>query len=151
MTSRIASSSRTVGGGVSVIVIPDPVALNELLSGRSGDLKRVMAGFAGRATAKARQLAGERLKTRTGTYKRGIRASFPRPDEFRINADAPYSYQLELSTRPHPIVGNPLLAWPPDRSNTGRWVVTPAVQHPGNKGYNIVTDGVLQAAKEIGF
>lgn len=150
MTSR-ASVARNVGGGVRVIIIPNKQAIDNLLSGRSGDLKRVMAGFASRATVKAKELAATRVKTRSGNYRRSIHASFPRTDEFRINADAPYAAGLETGFAAHEIHARnvPLLHfyW----ENQGRWIQTPSVNHPGSSGYNILTDAVLETAKSIGF
>lgn len=148
---RRTSGAALPGGSYRFYLVPNPTAINDLLSGKSGDLKRVMAGYAGRATVKAKAYAGERVKTRTGTYQRSISASFPRPDEFRIVANTPYAAYLEKGTTGHIIAGNPYLAWPPERSNQGTWQVHNAVYHPGNKGYDILTDAVLDTAKDIGF
>ncbi len=158
MTARGPSVSRNVGGGVRVILVPDPIAINKMLSGRSGDLKRVMAGFAGRATVKARQYAGQRLNSpltapgrRTGNYERSIHASFPRPDEFRLQADVDYAAALEKGARPHIIRAKnaPMLKFYWQRA--GRWHQDIDVFHPGNRPYKILTDAVLDTARDIGF
>ena len=139
----------TTPGNVTIFV--NQQALNEMLSGRSGDLRRVMAGFAGRGTRNARALAAQMFQRGTGAYSRSIRSSFPRPDELRIEANVPYAAALELGARPHPIY--PVRAvflifyW----DVVADWVAFLSVNHPGNKPYNILTDAVLATAKELGF
>lgn len=148
----------STGPSYRVIVVPDRNALNNLLSGRTGDLRRVMAGFSGRITRNARNLAaarlnkGTNLSPNTGAYARSLHTRFTSADEFQLRSDVPYAATLELGSRPHGIVGTPLLVWPPSRSNTGDWVATPAVAHPGNRQpYRIMTDAVIETAKEIGL
>jgi hypothetical protein len=141
------------------ILIPDTTALNNMLSGRTGDLRRVMAGFAGVATRNARELAVQRFSNnygrRSGNYVRSIRSSFPSADELHIEANVNYAASIELGSTPHGIHGtkppNFMLVWPPERSNTNDWVRTPSVDHPGNKPYRILTDAVIETSRQLGF
>lgn len=158
MTARGPSVRGAATGGVRVVLLPDAGAINRILSGRSGDLKRVMAGFAGRATVKARQYAGQRLNSpltapsrRTGNYERSIRATFPKPDEFRLESDVEYAAALELGAKPHLIRARtaPMLSFYWQRK--GRWHQDIDVFHPGNRPYRILTDAVLDTARDIGF
>lgn len=141
----------TTSGSYRVVLIVDQTNLNDMLSGRTGDLRRVMAGFASRGTINARNLAEARLGTRSGAYKRSIRSRFTDPQHLRIEANVDYAAALELGTRRHDIPGNPLLAWPPERSKYNRWVVTPSVSHPGNRPYRILTDAVIETSRQLGF
>lgn len=158
MTLPLPSGGATTN---RVTLFVDQTALNNMLSGRTGDLRRVMAGFAGRATRNARALASSRFAIggpyahrRTGNYKRSIRSSFPQPDELRIEANVPYAAAIELGAGRHPIqahAGKKLtFYWEKKPAGPG-WMVVPRVNHPGNKPYMILTDAVLMTAKEIGF
>jgi hypothetical protein len=146
--------------GMQVRVVLDHTALNNMLSGRTGDLRNVMRGYASRATRNARNLATARLtggpyaSRRTGRYVRSIHSEFPKGDELRIQADVPYAAALELGANPHPIFprnsGKALLHFQWAQMNM-QWVSFPAVSHPGNRPYLILTDAVLQTAQEMGF
>lgn len=157
-----APSISGLGGrqGMDVRILLDHTALNNMLSGRTGDLANVKRGFAGRATRNARTLAKTKLSggpyayRRTGRYARSIHSEFPKGDELRIVADVPYAAAIELGARPHPIhprmSGQRLLRFQWDVKGMA-WVSFPAVQHPGNRPYLILTDAVLMTAKEMGF
>jgi hypothetical protein len=144
----------TPGMSYNAVLVPDLTALNNMLSGRTGDLRRVMAGFAGVATRNARELAVQRFSnnygTRSGNYVRSIRSSFPSADELHIEANVNYATAIELGTGIHSIVGDPL-RWPKERSNTGHGVQTYSVTHPGNKPYLILTDAVIETGRQLGF
>lgn len=150
---------RGTGQG-SVTLFVDQKALNQLLSGRTGDLRRVMAGFAGRATRNARSIARSRFDMggpyahrRTGRYVRSIRSSFPQPDQLHIEANVPYAAAIELGAGRHPIQARrqKLKFYWVKHPDGPQWVEYPKVNHPGNKPYMILTDAVLQTAKEIGL
>lgn len=151
----------TSRGGGSVTLFVDQAALNQMLSGRTGDLRRVMAGFAGRATRNARAIALSRFNTggpyahrRTGRYVRSIRSSFPQPDELRIEANVPYAAALELGAGDHPIQAhtNKRLVFYWVKAPGGpAWWIAPRVNHPGNKPYMILTDAVLKTGRDMGF
>lgn len=145
--------------GMDVRIVLDRTALATMLSGRVGDLANIKRGFASRATRNARVLAAARLHggpyayRRTGRYARSIHSEFPTGNELRIVASVPYAAAIELGARPHPIVprraGRALLRfwW----AQSGQWEAFPAVNHPGNRPYLILTDAVLETAKEMGF
>ena len=140
-----------VSGAVRAVVLPDGPAIAALLSGRTGDLRRTLAGFAGLATVEARRLADQRLRNQTGRYKASIRSSFT-DHGFRIEADVPYAATLELGSRPHPIVARraPQLSFYWEKR--GVWFKGVAVRHPGQQQPKlIITDGVLNAARRIGL
>lgn len=127
-------------------------AINNLLSGRTGDLRRTMAGFAGIATQEARSLADQRLQPGTGRYKRSIHATFPRPDTFHLTADTPYAATLELGSKPHIIQARRrrLLYFFWEKRQVQ--FAGPLVHHPGNqKPKLILTDAIQVAARRIGF
>ena len=146
--------------GMDVRIVLDRTALATMLSGRTGDLRNVMRGYASRATRNARNIArakfdmaGPYAHRRTGRYVRSIHSEFPKGNELRIVADVPYAAAIELGARPHPIYprksGLALLRFYWDV--TGQWESFPAVNHPGNRPYLILTDAVMQTAQEMGF
>lgn len=115
---------------------------------------RVFLKFAG-ADAKKR---AERVETaakleaphgKTGDLKRGIRTTQSRDvlgrwsTGYDVTSNAPYSIFVIKGTRPHPIVGNPLLAffWP----KVGANVVFRHVQHPGTKGNDFMSRALRRA------
>ena len=145
-------TSGGVTGRSRSVVLVDQTALNLLLSGRTGDLKRTMSGLAGTATVEARRLADQRLKPGTGRYKRSIKAAFRDPQHFTLEADVPYAATLELGSRPHVIQARrrPLLYfWWEKRAVQ---FSGPLVHHPGNvRPKLILTDAIQLAARRLGL
>jgi hypothetical protein len=87
------------------------------------------------------------VKTRTGRYKRGIRATLTAPDQLMVEATAPYSAVLELGSRRHPIVAR--------RARFLRFEIDGVVyfrrrvNHPGTRAYHILRDGTYQAGRRL--
>jgi hypothetical protein len=126
----------------------DTGALNRLLHGRTGDVGRVMAGFASLATTEVRKVADERVQTRTGAYKRGIGSTLTSANRVEVRATAPHSIFLERGTRPHLIVPRReggFLRFEVD----GRVIFARSVNHPGTRPYHILRDGVLRAGRQL--
>lgn len=126
----------------------DTGAVNKMLEGRTGDVGRVMRGFASLATTEVRKVADERVQTRTGAYKRGITTRQLTGDRVEVSASAPHSIFLERGTRPHPIV--------PKRPGGflvftvgGKTIFARSVNHPGTRAYRILEDGVRRAGRQL--
>jgi hypothetical protein len=126
----------------------DTGAVTKLLHGRTGDVGRVMAGFAGIATEEVRKVSDERIKHRTGRYRRSIRSQVAAGNRVEVHASAPYSIFLERGTRPHIIVprrpGGVLVF-----KVGGKTIFTRLVHHPGTRPYNILRDGVARAGRKL--
>lgn len=128
----------------------DQAKLNRLLRDRNGPVGKVMAGFAGLSTTAVRDLARERITSRTGAYIDGIRSTTEQSvlgTKMITTASAPQSAILEKGSKPHVIV--------PKRAKVlrfevgGQTVWTRRVSHPGTKPYNIVRDGVRRAGGRL--
>lgn len=127
---------------VQVRVQVDPTALETELSSRSGAPARVMAGLASWATRNARELAAQRIQSRTGAYVRGISSQLtqgPGGATLRVAAEAPHSVFIEFGTKPHPIsaVGGGFLRW---TGAGGQVHFAREVNHPGTQAQHIITD-----------
>jgi hypothetical protein len=119
-----------------------------MLHGRTGDVGKVMGGFASLATTEVRKVADERVKTRTGAYKRGISSRLVSGDRVEVRASAPHSIFLERGTRPHRIV--PRREGGFLRFTVGNKVVySRGVNHPGTRPYRILEDGVRRAGRQL--
>ena len=59
---------------------------------------------------------------------------------WRVTCDVPYAIYVHEGTRPHPIVGRPLLAFFWDR--IGAFVVLPRVNHPGTSAQPFLRDAL---------
>ena len=118
-----------------------------LLDGRTGEVGRVMAGFAGVVTRVVRQVADERVHVRTGRYRSGITSTW---DGRRIltTATAPYSAILEGGSRPHVIRPRNPDGFLRFTGRDGTVVYAKRVQHPGTRPYRILSDGVIRAGRE---
>ncbi len=119
-----------------------------MLEGRTGDVGRVMRGFASLATTEVRKVADERVQVRTGAYKRGISTKQITGDRVEVRAAAPHSIFLERGTRPHRIVpkrpsGWLVFPW------KGQIVFSKGVNHPGTRPYRIIEDGVRRAGRQL--
>lgn len=114
---------------------------------------RVFMRFAD-ADAKARAqkvftAAKREAPSKTGKLVAGLSMSQSRDTRGRwatgydVTSNAPYTLYVIKGTRPHPIVGNPLLAffWP----KVGRNVVFRHVMHPGTKGNDFLSRALRTA------
>ena len=125
----------------------DRQAIDRMLAGRGGDVSKVMGGLAGVATRTVRDVASERITSRTGTYMRGIKATLVRPQTVRVEARAAHSLYLERGTRPHVIVPVRAMFL---RFTVGTQVVfARRVNHPGTRAYNILRDGVRRSGTRL--
>lgn len=128
------------GLGKVVRVVVHRARLDRMLSGRGGDVNQAMEKTADKAVSNTRQIASQRTNRQTGAFSDGIEADFTTPTSFNIGSTAPYAIFLELGTRPHVILGNPILRFQGTRD--GRIVFTKMVNHPGIAPRNIIRDGV---------
>jgi hypothetical protein len=118
-------------------------------SGRSGNVDRIMAGFAGRATRQVRQVARERINTQSGKYLRKIRSTVDQQSgRVRVTAGAPYSAILERGSRPHVIRPRKPGGVLRFRVN-GRVVYAKKVNHPGTPAFHILRDGVKRTGRRL--
>lgn len=116
--------------------------------------RRVFVQFADkdankRATRVLRFAKEEAPVGKTGELRRGLRKTQSRDVRGRwstgydVTSNAPHSLFVIKGTRPHPIVGNPLLSffWP----KLGTNVVFRSVQHPGTKANNFLGRALRRA------
>lgn len=116
--------------------------------------RRVFVRFAGEDAKKRAQkvygVAYAEAPDKTGNLKSQLRVARSRDVQGRyavgweVQSNAPYSLYVIKGTRPHPIVGKPLLAffWP----KVGANVVFRRVNHPGTKADNFLSRA-LRAAR----
>lgn len=115
---------------------------------------RVFMRFAGedakkRASKVETAAKMEAPQGKTGTLKRSITMGQSRDvlgrwsTGYDVTSNAPYTRYVIKGTRPHPIVGNPLLAffWP----KVGRNVVFRHVMHPGTKPNDFLSRALRRA------
>lgn len=118
------------------------MATKVIVTTNQAETYRVFMRFADKdASARAdkvlRAAKVEAPKGKTGALVRGIKKTQSRDilgrwaTGYDVTSNAPYSVFVIKGTRPHPIVGNPLLAffWPKMGAN----VVFHRVMHPGTK------------------
>lgn len=135
-------------------LVLDTGKLNRLLRDRSGDVGRTMAGFAGLATTATKQVARERVRSRTGRYIDSIKSTtVGTPQGVKVVTESiTYGGAPEKATRPHPIssktgktlrfkVGGMVVWVPPSRQ---------PVHHPGTAAKNVLRDGVRRAGHQLG-
>lgn len=90
--------------------------------------------------------ARSRCPVRTGTLARSIVVERARDPSGRyapgwqVVATAPHAVYVHEGTRPHPISGNPLLAFHWQR--IGQFVVLPHVNHPGTTAQPFLADAM---------
>lgn len=116
--------------------------------------RRVFITFADK-DAKKRALKVEKAaqdeapKGKTGDLVRGIKTTQSRDvggrysTGYDVTSNAPYTLYVIKGTRPHPIPGNPLLAffWP----KVGANVVFRSVNHPGTSANNFLSRALRRA------
>jgi hypothetical protein len=109
-----------------------------------------MAAYAGFATRASREVARERVQSRTGEYIRGFRSTYV-PDSnggrVRTTNTARQAKILEKGSQPHVI--RPRVAQVLRFEVAGVIVFTRRVQHPGTRPYNILRDGVRRAGRQF--
>lgn len=120
-------------------------AVRRMLHGRGGTVNNTLGGFASIATRSVREVARERITSRTGQYIEGIQSRVDPADVLTITASAPHSSYIESGTRPHVIRGNPVLVF--DWKGQTRFFTF--VNHPGTRPYNVLRDGVRRAGRQL--
>jgi hypothetical protein len=131
----------------TVTVKLDQRAINTMLRASTGDVSRMMNRFARLAQQTTREVAEQRITSRTGKYVRSIKSRMTDPTSVVVEATVPYAMVIEKGSRPHPIIAKPggVLAF----EAGGRTVFARRVMHPGTQPRNVVRDGVLEAGRRI--
>ena len=127
----------------------DTAKLDRLLTDRTGNVGKALAGFAGLATRETRRVADERVQRRTGRYWRSIQSTTEgTPRGVRVvTSSIHYGGAPERATRPHVI--RPRRAKVLRFTVGGVTVYARRVRHPGTKARNILRDGVRRAARQL--
>lgn len=129
----------------SVDVQIDTAKFRAWVAADGGDVDRYQRAQADAVAQRARDLAPS---GKTGALKRSIGVEQNRDAGGRfapawaVVAVAPYAMFVHEGTRPHPIRGNPLLAfwW----AKIGSFVVLARVNHPGTTGQPFLADAIRQ-------
>jgi hypothetical protein len=135
--------TRTNVGRSRVIVdIDNEKARRVFLRFTDADAKKRAEKVETRAKVEAPSKSGELRRLIRTTQSRDVQGRYQ--TGYDVTSNAPYSIFVIRGTRPHPIVGNPLLAffWP----KVGRNVAFRSVQHPGTKANNFLSRA-LRAAR----
>lgn len=124
-------------GRVSVKVVIDDNALARMQR-PGGQVNRYTRGKAHAVAAKARQF----VPVRTGKLRNSIKVDQSRTDIGRfqsgydVAADTAYARFVHDGTRPHTILGNPLLVF----QIGSQTIFTPRVNHPGTRARPFLVD-----------
>jgi hypothetical protein len=125
--------------------------IERMLRGRDGAVGRIMAGFAGLSTVRCKEVAGERIRHQTREYVNSIRSTTEQTAQGTAvvtSASARHSAALEVGAGPHVIYPTSLQVLRFNTSGGGVQYAT-HVDHPGNKPYNILRDGVTRAGRQL--